>query len=237
MIDYWSLARDFSVGDTVQKFMPGRSGDVSPYYGRVLAVLPKIGFLDVQWPFGSNRESPEDLVKVNPAVQLYIPPQLNFSYYPGLDARKGSSKIPNVWRTVEVPPTFHRVLSSLWHKGADEVQAYDSLWHRFASHTDDAAMKDEVSKFYRFGSGFGSLFWNRVARVATYWSSPGRQHRATRPEIDIRQPNCPRCKTPMKKTIYKMDEGKRTRLFACPSCLYLIRQADIYSPEGRPVEW
>ena len=232
-IDYWSLTRDFSVGDCVQKFIPGRSGDVSPYCGRVLAVLPRIGFLDVQWPFGAERESPEDLVRVNPKIQQYMPPEVTFSYYPGAEVKRGS------WSTMEVPQSFHRTLASLWHKGLDEVQAYDQLWHRFSSHTDDKVLRREVALFYHVGSKFGELFWDRVSRdkASMYWSSPGRQHRATKPEVESGRPACPRCKAPMRKTIYKMDEGARARLFACPSCLYLIKSADIFGPDGSPVNW
>ena len=237
-IDYWSLARDFAVGDSVQKFMTGRPGDLAPFYGRVTAVLPKIGFVDVQWPFGNSRETPEDLVKVNPQIQSYVPPQINFSYYPGWDTRQATQAQKALWRTVGVPPTFHCELARLWYRGANEVQAYDELWHRFASHTDDESLRDEVARFYLYGSRLSELFWDSVAeKTAAYWSAPGRQYRATNPEILAKRPNCPKCKAAMRKTTYKMAEGQRIRLFACPSCLRLIKPADILGPDGSPVTW
>lgn len=234
MIDYWKLTKDFTVGDCVQQLIHGVG--LTPYVGRVLAVLPGIGFVDVQWPFGSERVSPEDLVRVNPEFNQFLPPSLTFSYFPGLDTTKTAAA--KQWRGIEVPAGFHRELAKLYHKGASEVRAYDELWHRFASFSDDAAIRDEVSKFYRFAFNSCSLYVDEVARkTAVYWAAQNRQHRATRAEVDAARPNCPKCGAAMRKATYKMDKGARMRLFACPKDLYLIKQTDILGPEGQPVEW
>jgi len=235
MIDYWKLVKDFSVGDIVQKYMPGRGGALAPFAGRVTAILKGIGFLDVQWPFGNERVSPEEVVRVNPAFSAYLPPTLDASYYPGWDTRQAAKK--GIWRDKEVPPGFHKALASLWNKKFGEVAAYDELWHRFAAGSNDEALRDEVAKFYRFAYNSAGLLLEQHARTATYWSSQGRQHRATRSEMDARKPNCPKCGTPFRKTIYKMDEGRRARLFACPSCLFLIKQDNILGPGGEAVAW
>lgn len=234
MIDYWTLAKDYKVGDFVQKFIPGHS-HLSPYMGRVTAVMPGIGFVDVQWPFGNERVSPEELIKVNPEFSAFLPPSLNFSDYSGLDAKKSAQKL---WRTTELPPGFHKELAKLFHRNAHEVGAYNELWHRYASYADDEALRDEVRKFYRFASNAVSVFLSEyAAKTATYWYAQNRQHRATRAEVDARCPNCPKCGTPMRKTTYKMSEGRRERLFACPKDLYLIKTTDILGPEGAPVGW
>ena len=237
MIDYWKLTQDYAPGDIVQKYMPGRGGSLSPYCGRVTAVLKGIGFLDVQWPFGNERVSPEEVVKVNPDFAAYLPPTLNFSWYPGLDTRQAAMKSP--WRgAVELPPGFHKELAKTFHRGAGEVQAYDELWHRYASFTEDAPLRDEVRKFYAFADNTFKLFFKaHVAKTAMYWMAQDRQHRATRKEVQAKRPNCPRCGTPMRKATYKMREGQKARLFACPNDLYLIKQDDILGPDGQSVEW
>lgn len=236
-IDYWKLTRDYAPGDVVQKYMSGRGGNLSPYYGRVTAVMRGIGFLDVQWPFGNERVSPEEVVKLNPEFLQYLPPTLNFSWYPGLDTRVTASK--GSWRgAVELPAGFHKELAKLFHKGAGEIQAYDELWCRYASVTDDEPMRDEVQKFYRFASNaFGMFLRAHIAKTAVYWMAQNRQHRATRKEVNAKCPNCPKCGTPMRKATYKMREGRKERLFACPNDMYLIKQTDILGPDGLPVEW
>ena len=232
-IDYWALTKDFAPGDMVQRVVLGQG--LTPYTGRILASLPGIGFVDVQWPYGTERVSPEELVKMNPEFSNYLPPEVTFSYFPELKARQ-ASRAP--WRTTEVPAGFHRELTRLFGKKASEVQAYDELWHRYASFSDDEAIRDEVSKFYRFASNaLDMLLAEHARKTATYWVSQNRTHRATRSEVQVRQANCPRCGTPMRRTTYKMAEGQRVQLFACPQDLYLIKQSDILGPEGSPVEW
>lgn len=238
MIDYWSLVKDFAPGDFVQKYIPSRNVALSPYVGRVTAVLRGIGFLDVQWPFGNERVSPEEVVKVNKEFASYLPPMHDFSYYPGLEQKRArlAPKLP--WRTTELPPGFHKELARLVHKGANEIQAYDELWHRFASYSDDNALRSEVQELYRFAASSLELFLSQHAqKTATYWFSQNRTHRATKNEVAAKCPNCPKCGTAMKKATYKMAEGQRMRLFACPKDLYLIKQTDILGPQGEPVTW
>lgn len=238
MIDYWALTRDYVIGDFVQKYVPSRQMTLSPYVGRVTAVLKGIGFLDVQWPFGNERVSPEEVVKVNRQFAQYLPPEINFSYYPGLEQQQArqASKLP--WRTAELPPGFHKELSKLMHRGASEMQSYDELWHRYASYSNDEVLRDGVTTFYRFADNAMTMFLEaQAAKQATYWVSQGRQHRATQTEVAARCPNCPKCGTAMRKATYKMAEGMRQRLFACPKDLYLIKQTDILGPTGEPVAW
>ena len=243
MIDYWKLTRDFAPGDIVQKFFPAQPGSLSPYHGRVTAVHRGIGFVDVQWPFDNERETPEDLIKLNTEFLGYLPPTLNHSWYPGWDVSKQKQ---SAWRTTEVPPSFHHELARLHYKGAGEVQAYDELWHRFSGESpDDEAIRDEVLKFYQFGKNARAMYLGQVQRAiqakiekeGTYWVATNRQHRANRAELTAGRPNCPRCGSQMRKTTYKMAEGSKMRLFACPQDLYLIRQNDIMGPQGEPVQW
>jgi len=237
-IDYWKLVQDFEPGDCVQKFMPGRSA-LSPYVGRVTSVMRGIGFLDVQWPFGNERVSPEDVVKINPDLLLYLPPQLNSSYYPGLDAfpAKTASGEP-LWRST-LPIGFHLKLARLFHRRASEVQAYDVLWHSYRQ-ADDESIRDEVSKFYKVAHNLVTILLLEQARKkdAAYWAATDRKYRATRQELDSRQVDCPKCKQgPMRKATYKMEGGQRVRLLACPQCMHLVKQTDILGPGGEAVQW
>jgi hypothetical protein len=238
MIDYWTLSKDFSPGDFVQKYLPSRNQNLSPFVGRVTAVLPGIGFLDVQWPFGNERVSPEEVVRVNKEFAAYLPPMHDFSYYPGLEQERArlASRLP--WKPTELPLGFHTEVAKLWHRGASEVQAYDDLWHRYASVTSDDLLRREITQVYKFADTVTTLFFDAHAqRTAMYWVSQNRQHRATQSEVQAKRPNCPKCGTSMRKATYKMAEGQRMRLFACPKDLYLIKQTDILGPGGEPVGW
>ena len=55
--DYQQRATEFSVGDVVFPFMSGNGWS----NGRVVAVWPGIGMVDVEWPHGSERMPVEDL--------------------------------------------------------------------------------------------------------------------------------------------------------------------------------
>ena len=232
MIDYWELTKDFAPGDIVQRILPGQG--ISPYTGRVLNSLPAIGFLDIQWAFGTERVSPEELLKMNPEQMLSLPPEVTFDYHPGIEVQKRANRL---WATLEVPAGFHKELAKLWHRKASEVRAYDELYHRYASYADDEAMRNEVAKFYRFAHKMLHLLFQQEAskKTAAYWASKDRNYRATRGEIDSGRPNCPKCGSQMRRTVYKMKEGQKSRLFACPSCLYLIKQDNILGPGGEPV--
>lgn len=237
-IDYWQLVQDFNPGDSVQKFMPGRS-DLSPYVGRVTAVMKGIGFLDVQWPFGNERVSPEEVVRVNPELQYYLPPSLNSSYYPGLDAVPAKTASGELLWKADLPLGFHLELAKLFHRRASALQAYDVLWNRYRQASDEA-IRTEVSKFYRVAHNLVTSFLLEQARKkdAAYWAATDRKYRATRQELDAKRVNCPKCKQgPMRKATYKMEGGQRVRLLACPQCMHLVKRTDVMGPGGEPVEW
>lgn len=237
MIDYWQLTKDFRPGDPVQKFVPGH-GLLSPYVGRVTAVHRGLGVVDVQWPFGVERVMPDEVVRVNPALMLYLPPTLDQTpaTYDVMQSRKASAKL---WRTTELPSGFHRDLARLWAKAASEVSAYDDLWTRYASlGARDEDIRDEVRKFYLASVNLSELrLREHAAKTAAYWFGQNRQYRATAEECKARRPNCPKCGTGMKRTTYKMDKGARMRLWACPSDLFLLKTTDMLGPGGEPVDW
>ena len=238
MIDFWQLAKDFKPGDTVQKFLPGDPGGLSPFVGRVTAVHRGLGCVDVQWPFGVERVSPDEMVRVNPALQRYLPPTLDQSY-DSYDKQKGRQASQGQWRTVELPVGFHRDLALLWSRKASEVAAYDQLWRKYASlGAADEAIKDEVGKFYLVGRNTVDLrIQQAVTKTAAYWVAQNRQYRVTQEELDTRKPFCPKCGTKMRRTTYKMEKGSKHRLWACPKDLFLVKQEHFLGPDGASVEW
>jgi len=236
MIDFWKLVKDYAPGDLVQRFVPG-NGDLSPFVGRVTAVHKGIGFLDIQWPMGNERVSPEEVVKINPEFARYLPPSLNFSWYPGYDVTKQASGTP--WRTDVFHPEFYKAAASQWLRGVGDVSAYDELWHKFGGQYDDELLRAEVARMYTFARNATLLRMKAAStsKQAAYWVAQNRQYRVTQTELQVRKPKCPKCGTSMRRTIYKMDEGARARLFACPKCLFLVKRDNLLGPDGAPVEW
>jgi len=237
-IDAQKLILDFKPGDSVQKYMPGDPGGLSPFVGRVTSVHKGLGCMDVQWPFGVERVQPDEVVRINPALMRYLPPTLDQTYT-SYDVEKGKQASLRLWRTVELPAGFHRDLAILWARKASEVSAYDHLWRKYTSAgADDDAIKDEVGKFYLVARNLIDLrIQMAVAKTAAYWVAQNRQYRVTQEELNVRKPCCPKCGTRMKKTTYKMEKGSKHRLWACPKDLHLIKQEHILGPGGEPVEW
>ena len=65
-------------------------------------------------------------------------------------------------------------------------------------------------------------------KQAVYWASKGRMYKPTKTELETGQLCCPRCDEEyLRKTIYMMENGARTKMFVCPSCLFLVRRDDI----------
>lgn len=243
-IDYWALTREFKAGDAVQRYAPGQGGlSLSPFLGRVTAVHRGLGVLDVQWPYGNERMFPDDIVKVNMAASNWIPPALLDQTYMTLDTEKArelwaSTRAKKLWRGLEVAPDFHLTLARLWTKGLDEVAAYDFVWRRYSSQTSDDILRDETDKFYRLGRNMMDLrIQQHAEKTAAYWVAQNRTFRVTQEEHKAGFPNCPKCGKTMRKTTYKMREGQRLRLFACPKDLYLLKTTDLLGPDGEPVSW
>jgi len=243
-IDYWKLTKEFSVGDMVQRFAPGAGGySLSAFLGRVTAVHRGLGVLDVQFPYGNERMFPDDIVLVSPKSTSWFPPQLIDQTYMSLDTEKArelwaSARTAKLWRTIEVAPDFHVTLAKCWAVGADEVSAYDALWRKYASQTPDEVIRDEIEKFYRLSRNMVELrIQQHAEKTAAYWVAQNRTYRVTKQEHEAGVPNCPKCGKTMRKTTYKMSEGQRLKLFACPKDLFLVKQSDLLGPGGEPVSW
>lgn len=232
MIDYWKLTRNFSVGDTVQKVNLSE-GALSPYVGHVVQVSLGLGVLEVQWPFGTEQAYPDDLVRVNPKFFGFLPPGLNQSY-PTVGGR--GSKTASLWSS-DLPTPFYMHLAKSWHNGVSSVIAYDD-WYRANPKSNDALVRSETEKFYRLGVRASDLRLAAVAhKTAAYWVAQNRQYRATSTDLKAGKPSCPKCSSSMRRTTYRMEEGSKHKVFACPKCLTIIDPSSILGPAGEPHDW
>lgn len=84
-VDYQQRAAEFAVGDIVYPFQTGNPG----YNGRVQAVYPAIGMVDVEWPHGSERVPVEDLQQYFNQAGDYNPASVGHDNIPG-----GAAKVP-----------------------------------------------------------------------------------------------------------------------------------------------
>lgn len=78
-VDYQQRAKEFSVGDLA--FPLAGSGTDESQSGRVVAVYPAIGMVDLVFPWGSGRYPVESLQRVTNIVA--IPPKVENSSVPG----------------------------------------------------------------------------------------------------------------------------------------------------------
>lgn len=68
-VDYQQRAKEFAVGDSVVS----TASTPQRVYGRVIAVYPAIGMVDVEWPNGNTREPVESLMRQS--LETIAPPE------------------------------------------------------------------------------------------------------------------------------------------------------------------
>ena len=138
-----------------------------------------------------------------------------------------------------LPADFYHELARSWSLGNTEVASYDTLWHRYgAQGVSDDDLRSEVELFYQVASRLNDLRIKQFARrSAAYWVAQNRQYRVSQGELKIGKPSCPKCGAVMRRTTYKMAEGARVRLFACPRDLFLVKSDALLGPQGEPIGW
>ena len=238
VIDYWKLTGGFSQGDVVHKINV-TNGGLSPYVGTVTAVHKGLGVLDVQWPFGNERVFPDDVVRVSPDFIRFLPPSFDQSYVTvEIEKARKQASSSSLWRHNQFPSSAYLMLAQHWHRGASEVLAYDNLYRTLQPNVDDEALRDEVSKFYRFADRAQDLrIQAHLSKTAAYWFAQNRQYRATSEDVKVGKPSCPKCASRMRRATYRMHKGSKHKLFACPKCLYLIDPSSVLGPTGEPHNW
>lgn len=228
LTDYWALTQNYTVGDIVSPINP-RNGGVEDFTGVVTAVLPGIGFVDVEYPWGNERVSPEYIYRRNKDYTPSYPPVIDTSYS-GWDVAQSRREqgVPEGYTYANPKQAMvralaashddrHQILAACAHQclhhGLGEVDAYEAISRTLYGGYGDSEIRQAVASTY--------------SKQGLYWTAPGRQYRMTEGEIEDGLPNCPKCKTNLQKTNYK----KHTKLFVCPICLFCIKPSDI---EGLP---
>ena len=216
-VDYQALAAQFTVGEFVRKIDAVRGKEFANFLeGRVEAVLTGIGFVDVAFPWGTDRMSPDLLVRVegNPAV--------SGDFLDSYDRNKGGKPHERVAvaHARQAGPLYETALR-MREAGVSEMDAYSKIYDRYASTLGDGVVTEAVSFAYEAST-----------KVALYWKEKGRRYCPSREERDTGVLNCPRCKAQMGRTVYK----KHVKLYACPSCLFLIKPGDLIDPAAPGAE-
>lgn len=212
-IDYQARAAEFAVGDTVLLPVFTRGNRYAPQIGVVTAVLDKIGFVDVETPYGNIRFSAEEIIPDNridvPATYLQ---DTSYSSWELERARKVADRYArNRLASVAVKAT------ELRHEGMSEMQTYDALYLANSQSFGDHEVREGV----RFAFGGEPL-----TKTAIYWRAKGRRYMPSKREVESGTFACPNCREDLHETHYK----KHTKLYVCKECLFTIRPKDLLSP-------
>lgn len=241
-VDDCEAAKDFATDDVVRKtdfrgFFP------SPYAGRVVYSDPRNGTVQVQWPWGSEQESPTELIK--DLSGLVAPPAaLDQTYSTWQGARlindKETLKQDDKWRKglaskvaaryaraellARIVLAYEERTKPLWraackahHSGVAELDAFRALSASMADEFGHDAVRLTVANLYSAGPS-GSV------RVALYWKDNSRRYKVTQKEKQSGKLKCPRCSGfRMKPRVYR--QGKK--IIMCRDCGFSISPKDL----------
>lgn len=206
-IDNQQVATQFSRGDTVLFPIYTQGNDYAPTLGRVTAVFPQIGCVDVETYAGNLRFNANELIKRNDIDTSFM-----FDTSEQTWERQQANKVASRY-VQESFSTLVKEAFILYTKEnvSSEIKTYDTMFKRHASTTSESSIQEAVSFVYK---------------NALYWREMGRKYAPTRSELESGCFSCPKCKCQMQRTNYK----KLTKLLACPQCLWLICQEDLAIP-------
>lgn len=196
-IDYQQRATEFSVGDAVVPF-----GSDSKVSGRVVAVYPAIGMVDVEFAYGSKRYPVEDLQRIRQDSPVNEPLH---------------DSVPGGAGSVEVPG------------GPDpKINAPDTPQPTFSVDDDEEDIEREKRRTARIESHLSERVAKAWVKKALYWGDLDRKYRANKSEVSSGNLSCPKCgHEHLRKAIYKRTQGASERLLGCPACMFLIKRCDI----------
>jgi hypothetical protein len=177
--------------------------------------------VDIQWPHTANRHPVEDLQIIAPGEDSFIAPM--------------HEDVPGG------PGTIAEVSEGSMHGNVIEGEAprVEMVQEVTADGDKDDEDEDEdggkkVRKEAR------DLSASRVARnfvkKSLYWHARDRKYRVSREEHTNGQYRCPTrgCSGHLRRATYKMEDGQHVKLHACPSCMFMIRSADILDDHCAP---
>lgn len=151
----------FRPGDCVRKFITQDS--LSPFSGVVTHIVPATSKVWVQWPVEHAQESPETLIKVNPAI-FGLPTAILDSGYNSYEkqlSEKLYGKIPkrvlaDDKMAIRVAHTFCEGLIKrlvddvISHKeaGLTDIQTYNRVYRKYSSVCPDHIVRYSIQKLY-----------------------------------------------------------------------------------------
>ncbi len=229
-VDDCLAARDYAPGDVVRKtdfrgFFP------SPYSGRVIWSDPRNGTVQVQWPWGSEQESPTELYRDWSGD--VAPPLFNQTYetwdgqmlIEAAMVAQGMKPAPKKASLASrVAARYEERTRPVWqaacrahHSGIGEFDALRELLPRFASEFGPDAVRITVANLYGAHETLGS-------RIALYWKDTNRRYKVTQREKKSGKLKCPRCSgLRVKPRTYR--QGKK--VLQCNDCGFSISPKDL----------
>ena len=200
-LDYQQRAAEFRVGDAITPL-----GADASYAGRVVAVFPAIGMIDVEFSNGNKRYPVEDVQRIRPSQPVIGPV---------------TDSVPGGSGTVKVPNGPNKTLN-VTDRPVPVVDVNGEEADEFKEDRGDRVKSSALVR--RLTARVAAAF----TKKAIYWNGADRKYRASTGEVDTKQYLCPKCKdVPLKKAVYKRTEGQSERLFGCPICLFLVKSDDI----------
>lgn len=210
--NWQARGQEFEVGQGVRLTVSG--GDVE---GRVVAVWPGIGMVDVQWPHTANRHPVEELQIVDPGEDMFVPPL--HETVPG-----GAGTQDNVSQGA---PQENFVADIEDH--VELVQQVDD---------EEEDEQEKTARFERTPASMALRVAAAFVKKSLYWHARDRKYRVSREEHASGTYACPSrsCDGVMRQATYKMENGCKVKLHCCPSCLFMIRTSDILDDHCMPRE-
>lgn len=157
-----SGTENFRPGDNVRKFVTEHA--VTPYSGVVTHIIPATCKVWVQWPIEHSQESPELLIKVNPAI--FGLPTVSVDQGYGSYEKDRSEKFFGMGlpkkvtardkMAIRVAHTFASTIVNdlvqdvgTYHdEGLRDLQAYNRLFHKYSSVCSDHMIRSAVMGIY-----------------------------------------------------------------------------------------
>lgn len=190
--NWQARGQTFAVGQSVRLIQGGPTDE-----GRVIAVWPGIGMVDVQWPHTSYRHPVEDLLINNPGQDPFIAPI--HESVPG-EAGVGALVSTGKPQTDNLIPMISPLVQEV--KLEDKLGSLKELAQRVA--------KVYVKK---------AIYWNGLDRKYRCTRVEGATGHYKCPKTS--------CNGTLKPAVYKREDQSSVKLLGCPKCLFLIRRQDI----------
>lgn len=208
--NWQARGQEFEVGQSVR--LTSNGGETE---GRVSAVWPGIGMVDVQWPHTSNRHPVEDLQIVDSGEDMFVAPLHETVPGGAGSAADVSQGVPQERFVAEIEDHVEQV----------DVVEDETKQDKTASVVPTRQMALRVAQAF--------------VKKSLYWHARDRKYRVSREEHASGSYGCPKrgCDGVMRRATYKMENGCKVKLHACPTCLFMIRATDIIedhcvAPEG-----